>query len=416
MSNEFVDLEKAVGYQLKPRDMQYNEKDLSLYALSIGSAADPVDPQELKFTYELNQAGFEAFPTFGVTFPFTILDQIGSVPGLKFNPMMLLHGEQYLELKRPLPPQATITTNAKIAKIYDKGSGALVYVDVISSDEKGEAVAFNRVSLFIRGIGNFGGERGPSSKINLPPQREPDATHQDVTNKNQALLYRLSSGDRNPLHADPALAAMGGFDRPILHGLCTFGFAARAVVKHFADNDPARFKSIQVRFSKHVFPGETLITEMWQESDTRIIFQTKVAERDEVVLSNAVVELHPLVVEETAVAESAAPQPKSVAIFEEINGRIQTHPEWIEKVDAIYQFDISGEEGGEYVVDLKNSPGSARPGNDPNAGCKLNMAYADFRDMLKGEIKPEMAFMAGKLQVSGNILLATKLGPLFSQR
>ncbi|MCA9951013.1 MAG: SCP2 sterol-binding domain-containing protein, partial [Anaerolineales bacterium] len=414
--NEYVDLDKALGYELAPRDMVYTEKDLSLYALSIGAAADPLDPSELKFTYELNQSGFAAFPTFGVTFPFTILDQIGSVPGLKFNPMMLLHGEQYLELKRPLPLTATITTNAKIAQIYDKGSGALVYVDVVSSDEKGAEVAFNRVSLFIRGIGNFGGERGPSSKINLPPQREPDAIHQDLTNENQALLYRLSSGDRNPLHADPAMAAIGGFDKPILHGLCTFGFAARAVVKHFADNDPARFKSIQVRFSKHVFPGETLITEMWQESDTHIIFRTKVAERDEVVLSNAVVELHAPVMEETIVAESATALPKSVAIFEEINGRIQNHPEWIEKVGAIYQFNISGENGGEYIVDLKNSPGSAHPGSDPAAGCTLNMAYADFRAMLKGEIKPEMAFMSGKLQVSGNMLLATKLGPLFSQR
>lgn len=287
-----IDLEKVLGHEYKPAEFAYTERDVSLYALSVGAAADPVDQEELKFVYELNP-DFTPLPTMAVIFPFVLFWQITQVPGLEFNPMMLLHGEQYLELKRPLPNAATIRNSAKITAVYDKGKGAVIVTDVISTDGRGNKIAFNQSSVYIRGIGGFGGERGSStSQQNLPPNRPPDAVHIQQTRPDQALLYRLSSGDGNPLHADPQMAVLGGFRQPILHGLCTFGFAGRAVLKHFAENDPARCKSIKVRFSKHVFPGETIITEMWRESETRIIFQSKVAERDEVVLTHAAVELH----------------------------------------------------------------------------------------------------------------------------
>ncbi|MFO7663584.1 MAG: MaoC/PaaZ C-terminal domain-containing protein [Chloroflexota bacterium] len=276
----------AVGYEFEPAIIAYNERDLSLYALSIGAATDPLDSQELPYVYELSPDGLRPLPTFAVTFPFSLLWQVTAVPGLKFNPALLLHGEQYLEMKRPLPLSATVTNKARIAQIYDKGSGALVLLNVDSLDENGEAIAFNQVSLFIRGLGGFGGERGPSTAGNALPSRPPDTVAREKTNPNQALLYRLSSGDRNPLHADPAFAAAGGFERPILHGLCTFGYAGRAVLRYFAGNDPDRIKSIKARFARHVFPGETLVTEMWSEPNGRIPFQTRVVERDEIVLSN----------------------------------------------------------------------------------------------------------------------------------
>ncbi|NJN54458.1 MAG: hypothetical protein HC804_06725 [Anaerolineae bacterium] len=285
-----VNLSKVLGYQFKPVQTRYTERDVSLYALSIGAAADPLDREELKFVNELNGAGFTVFPTFSMIFPFPMMWQILDVPGLEFNPMLLLHGEQTMVMRHALPTAATLTTHAHISQVYDKGSGALIVLDISTVDEEGEEVVFNQLSAFIRGIGGFGGERGPSGRVNVPPERPPDAVVAQATQPNQALIYRLASGDGNPLHADPQMAAIGGYDRPILHGLCTLGFAARAVLKTFGDNDPARFQGIHARFSQPVFPGETVITEMWQESDDHIVFCTRVQGRDGLAITNAAIE------------------------------------------------------------------------------------------------------------------------------
>jgi len=291
MNDEYIDVEQVLGAKFEPNTFTYGDREVILYALGIGAAKDPMDTDELAFVYEGSPVGFKVFPTFAVTFPGGRSLQLMSMPGLKFNPMMLLHGEQYLEINKPLPTAAQITNYGKISHVYDKGGGALLLIDMTSKDESGEEIAFNQISIFIRGIGGFGGDRGPSSgNVNLPPERKPDAIQEETVPANQALLYRLA-GDRNPLHADPAMAAIGGFDRPILHGLCTFGFAARAVLKHFADNDPARFKSIKTRFARHFFPGETLVTEMWDMGDGAILFRSKAAERNEYVITNAKVEL-----------------------------------------------------------------------------------------------------------------------------
>lgn len=285
-----VDPEKIVGYEFPRITYTYTERDVSLYALGVGAPADPLDQTELQFVYELSGEGFKVLPTFAVLFPSRMIDEMltGSLPGMTYNPMMLLHGEQYLEIHEPLPTHATITCAPRVSAVYDKGSGALVITDVPCYDEQGKEIAFGQYSMFIRGIGGFGGARG-TSETSEPPARDPDAVISETTTPKQALIYRLS-GDTNPLHADPMMAALGNFDKPILHGLCSFGYAGRAVLKTFCDNDPARFKSIKTRFVKHVFPGETLVTEMWREGE-RVYYQTKVAERGTVALSNGVVEL-----------------------------------------------------------------------------------------------------------------------------
>ncbi|MFN8376599.1 MAG: MaoC/PaaZ C-terminal domain-containing protein [Anaerolineae bacterium] len=287
-------VQRVMGYAYPSITFSYSERDVALYALGIGAPADPLDQNELRFVYELSGEGFLALPTYAAIFSSNMIHYLisGKLAGeIDYNPMMLVHGEQYLEFRKALPTKGTVMCYPKISAIYDKGSGMVVVTDMPCRDENGDEIVFNQSSVFIRGIGGFGGDRGPSGDINVPPDRAPDVVQHEQTSEKQALLYRLS-GDINPLHADPMMAAMGGFEKPILHGLCTFGIAARAVLKHFCNNDPQRFKSIKVRFAKHVFPGNTLTTEMWKESSSKVIFRTRVEERDAIVLSNAAVELN----------------------------------------------------------------------------------------------------------------------------
>lgn len=265
----------AVGKPFNPTTFEYTNREVMLYALGIGAGRD-----ELDFTFEKS---LKVYPTFAVIPAFAAL--VGLTQVLTFNPAMLLHGEQRIELKAPIPTSGKLTTVGTIRAIYDKGSGALVVVDAETKDEGGKALFASTFGAFIRGEGGFGGERGPSGPRNVPPERAPAATVEMPTSPDQALLYRLS-GDRNPLHADPDFAKMGGFDQPILHGLCTFGHAGRAVLKTFCGNDPARLKAFEVRFSGVVFPGDTIVTDMWKESDTQVILQSK-TQRGDVVLSSA---------------------------------------------------------------------------------------------------------------------------------
>jgi 3-hydroxyacyl-CoA dehydrogenase/3a,7a,12a-trihydroxy-5b-cholest-24-enoyl-CoA hydratase len=221
------------------------------------------------------------------------------------------------------------------------------------------------------------------------------------------------------LHADPAMAAIGGFDKPILHGLCSFGFAARHVLKQYGDNDPERFKSIKVRFAKHVFPGETLVTEMWKESDTRIVFRVKVKERGEYVITDSAVEIFPAgkAAKQEAPAAAAASNnggngTSVKSIFENMGKRIAEKPELVGKVGAVYRFDVSGEGGGTWAVDLKNGPGGVSTGAPANADCTITMNADDFVGLMTGNLDGQQAFMSGKLKVSGNMMLATKLNML----
>src|SRR5215468_4534075 len=269
-----------IGRKLGGVTQGWNQKDVMLYGLGVGCGRE-----ELQFVYERDP---KVLPTFAVIPAFPAMLNLGGA--MQVNPAMVLHGEQSIELTSgPIPIEATVTTTPTITAVYDKGKGAVVVVATESKDPSGTVLFRGRSSIFVRGEGGFGGDRGPSGARNVPPDRKPDKSIAYTTLPQQALIYRLS-GDMNPLHADPQFAAMGGFDRPILHGLCTFGHAGRAVLAAWCDNDPQRLKSFEVRFSGVVFPGETITTDMWQVEPRKIVLTAK-TERGEAVLTGAAAEI-----------------------------------------------------------------------------------------------------------------------------
>ncbi len=249
-----------IGVPGEARERSWTSTDALLYAVGVGAGlGDPLN--ELEFTTE-NSAGIrqQVLPTYAVL--------IAQAPLARrmgdFDPALLVHAEQGFELHRPLPVAGTVRTTATVTGMYDKGSGALVVTEATAVDAvTGEPLVTSRSGVFLRGQGGFGGPRGESEPWQLP-EREPDCQITQRTRPEQALLYRLS-GDRNPLHVDPQFAARGGFSRPILHGLCTYGFTGRALLHALCDSDPARFQSMYGRFSAPVLPGDPLIVSVWIE-------------------------------------------------------------------------------------------------------------------------------------------------------
>lgn len=268
----------SVGWRTEPKAFAYDWKQLALYALGIGAQVD-----ELDYLYE--GRGPASYPTFAVVPAIEHLFHCLKTAGAPLA--SVVHGGQTVRSLGPLPPTGELTTYGEITHFYDMKKFAQLVVRTESSTGDGTPVFETVWSIVVRGAGGFGGAPPPRSELGkVPSDRPSDFRVEQATHPEQALLYRLS-GDTNPLHADPAVAHAVGFDRgPILHGLATFGFAARAVIRAECNGDAARLASIDGQFRRPVWPSETLVTEGWRVDD-RIVLQTKVAERDEVVLSNA---------------------------------------------------------------------------------------------------------------------------------
>lgn len=279
-----VDPSQALGATLPEGTTSYDIDRVILYHLGVGAGNPPTDAGELQYTYEKD---LKVLPSFAVVAAFGAMGGLGSVPGLTFDFMMLLHGEQEIIIHRPLPTSAELKTKSKIAEIWDKGKAALVVLEATSSDANGPLFT-NRFSLFLRGEGGFGGEPGPKAG-NRPPERAPDGVIEVPTLPQQALIYRLS-GDKNPLHADPEFAAMAGFDKPIIHGLCSYGVACKAIVDNVLDGDTTKVAGYAARFAGVGFPGETYLVSYWKEGD-KILLEAKSKERDAIIISNAAVTL-----------------------------------------------------------------------------------------------------------------------------
>lgn len=279
-------IEKASRLQSEGTRFKYDDKDVILYNLGIGAKRT-----ELPLVYEGSDS-FQALPTFGVVPYFGAevpwnMDEI--LPN--FSPMMLLHGEQYLEIRKfPIPTAATLVSYPKLVEVIDKGNAAIMVSGTTTKDANtGEDVFYNESSAFIRGSGGFGGpnkgfDRGASTAVHQPPKRQPDNVVEEATTEEQAALYRLN-GDRNPLHIDPEFSKMGGFKVPILHGLCFLGISGKHVYQTYGP-----IRNLKVRFAGTVLPGQKLRTEMWREAN-KVIFQTKVVETGKLCIAGAAAEL-----------------------------------------------------------------------------------------------------------------------------
>ena len=276
----------AISYDhlmgLKQHDVpfSYGDQETMLYSLGVGLGRDPLDEAELDFVFE--RGSLRTVPSMAAV--------LGRIPILKdcgYDYTRVLHGEQKLTLHRPLPATGELLVDARVVEAYDKGAdkGALIYTELTARTRSDDQPLFTQVSsTFARGDGGFGGATTPSPKPHAIPDREPDLSCALDTRADQALLYRLN-GDRNPLHADPALAKRVGFPVPILHGLCTYGTACVAILKTICGYDHTLITGLDVRFSAPVYPGETIVTDMWRDG-TIISFQCRLKERDVMVINN----------------------------------------------------------------------------------------------------------------------------------
>ncbi|MEU8446521.1 MaoC/PaaZ C-terminal domain-containing protein [Streptomyces globisporus] len=280
-----IDVSAALAAEPRRAKIGWDHKDVQLYHLGLGAGTPATDPDELRYTLESRLQVLPGFATVAGAGT-AAFGGMGAV-GIDVDLAAVLHGGQTVRVHRPIPVTGRAVQTSKVAAVYDKGKAAVIVLRTEASDDDGPLWT-NDAEIFVRGEGGFGGERGPSDRLTVP-ERAPDRTVERPIREDQALLYRLS-GDWNPLHADPAFAKLAGFDRPILHGLCTYGMTLKAVTDTLLEGDVSRITAYRTRFAGVVFPGETLRIRMWT-GDGRVQVTVTAAERDDApVLADTLVE------------------------------------------------------------------------------------------------------------------------------
>lgn len=283
-----INLDIALGAQLEPVEFSWSSSDVQLYHLALGAGQDPMDPGELRYLTDGTPQVLPTFSSVAATFHMTEPPKV-SFPGVDIELSRVLHASEAVTVPAPLPPSGSGRAITRVTDIWDKGTAAVLLNETTVTDPAGNLLWSTKRSIFARGEGGFGGERGPSTSSETP-DRAPDFTIDIPVLPQQALLYRLC-GDRNPLHSDPGFAAAAGFPRPILHGLCTYGMTCKALVDTVLDGDTAQVASYGARFAGVVFPGETLRATVWEDGGRFLAVVTAPAREDTVVLSG--VELIP---------------------------------------------------------------------------------------------------------------------------
>ncbi|MCE9514530.1 MAG: MaoC/PaaZ C-terminal domain-containing protein [Mycobacterium sp.] len=283
-----IDLAVALGAELEPVEFSWTSSDVQLYHLALGAGHDPMDPGELRYLTDGTPQVLPTFSSVAATFHMTEPPKV-SFPGVDIELSRVLHASEAVTVPAPLPPSGSGRAVTRVTDIWDKGKAAVLLNETTVTDPAGNLLWSTKRSIFARGEGGFGGERGPSTSSETP-ERAPDFEADIPVLGQQALLYRLC-GDRNPLHSDPGFAAAAGFPRPILHGLCTYGMTCKALVDTVLGGDAARVGSYGARFAGVVFPGETIRAKVWHEGDRYVGVVTAPGRNDEIVLSG--VELIP---------------------------------------------------------------------------------------------------------------------------
>lgn len=393
----------------------FSKKDVILYNLGIGCQVE-----ELDWVYE-NSKNFSALPSFAVIPAFAGMMAVDMNSILNdFSPVMLLHGEQYIELSEgKMPIEGSLTSTTEVVQVAEKsGKGTVVVAQVTTKDSKGNVIAVAEGTTFnrkARAKKSIMGKRRPLAMESpqIPANRAPDAAKKQKVAENAAALYRLS-GDANPLHIDPKFSGAAGFPRPILHGLCTMGMATHHVMQAF----PGKLvKAIKVRFVRHVFPGEEIETQMWRVSPTRVVLQVRAVERNEIVISGAFVEFMEAPPQETKKeTEVKGAATKATAFFKKMSESYGKLPDafksdQVKKVGGVFMFNV---DGSNFFIDLKNGKGQVGIGTSPQpADITILVGDNDFEALATGQIKGQAAFLKGLVKIKGNMMLAMKLDSVF---
>lgn len=286
-----IDVSVALSAEPTVREANWTERDVLLYHLGLGAGVNALDPAELGWVYE---KGLRVLPTFAMVAGQGVsagnLAAPGmNLPGIDIDLRKILHAGQSLTLHAPIPASGAARISSRVADVWDKGKAAVIVLEQAATDLDGNPLWTTAMQIWARGEGGFGGEAGPDAATTVP-ERAADTVLRSPTGTQQALVYRLS-GDMNPLHADPSFAQMAGFERPILHGLASYGVVCRAVVDGVLDGDPARVRSFSVRFAGSIYPGETIETSVWRDGDTLTLLATCPERDGQPVLTHATMEV-----------------------------------------------------------------------------------------------------------------------------
>ncbi|GIY74336.1 hypothetical protein CEXT_629571, partial [Caerostris extrusa] len=391
-----------------PDVFYYNQDKAILYALAVGMSTK--EPTALDFLYE-NSDDFKILPTFG---NIAAMDSLFSSNALReqmeklnADPTRILHGEQYLELFQPLPPSGALKSECRLVDVLDKGSGAVVIIDVDTFNEKKERVMRTQWTIFLVGAGNFGGKRSSekSEKVQPPPNRKPDAVFEEKTSFDQAALYRLC-GDKNPIHIDPSFALVGGY-------------ATRHVLKKYTNYDVKLFKAAAEDLQVLYFLDK--LCELKCGKKVQGSISKACVETGKIVISNAYIDLVGAPkASKGPIMSNSTPTLKSQFIFKTMADQLAEMPDIASKIQAIYEWNIlqNGKVAATYTVDLKTGSGKIVEGtiNGVKPGCTLTIDDEDMLALVTGKLDPQKAFMSGKLKLKGNIMLTQKLKPLLSAR